>query len=72
MPFKSGRHVLAVCVDFIITGFGTTHIAVFEDNEGAKNLAQNAVCSSKPKHIDVRPPVLRVLFLGGRYLFIRV
>ena len=50
---------------FFIPGFGTTYIAVFEDNEGAKNLAQNAVCTSNSKHIDVRPPILRVLIFWG-------
>ena len=29
----------AVCVDLFVPGFGTTYIAVFDDNEGAKNLA---------------------------------
>ena len=66
------KHVLTVCVDFIIPGFGTTYIAVFEDNEGAKNLAQNPVCTSNSKHIDVRPPILRELIFFGRYLVIRV
>ena len=46
-------------------GFGTAYIAVFEDNEGAKNLAQKPVCTSNSKYIDVRTPVLRELILGG-------
>ena len=77
MPFQSGRDhedgdVLAVCVDFIIPGFGTTYIAVFEHNEGAKNLAQNPVCTSNSKYIYVRTPVLRERIFGGRYSVIRV
>ena len=40
---------------FIIPGFGTSCITVFEDDEGAKNLAQNPVCTANSKHIDVRP-----------------
>ena len=44
MPFYLADHqdgdVLAVCVHFIIAGSGTTYIAVFEDDEGAKNLTQ--------------------------------
>ena len=71
--FKSGREqedsdVFAVCVDLIVPGFGTIYIAVFEDNGGAKNLAQNPVCTSTSKHIDVRAPVLREFF-GGENIF---
>ena len=74
MPFESGRRhkdsdVFAVCVDFIVPGFGTTYIAVFEDNEGAKNLAQNPVCTSNSKHIDVRPLFPGAYFLGEIWLF---
>ena len=65
MPFKSRRHILAECVDLIIPGFGTMYIAVFEDNEGTENLAQNPVCTSNLKHIDVRPPFLRELISLG-------
>ena len=57
-------------MDLIVPGFGTTYIAVFEDNEGAKNLAQNPVCTSNTKYIDVRTPVLRELIFGGIYLVI--
>ena len=76
-PLISHRHhedgdVLAVCVDFIFPGFGTTYIVVFEHNEGAKNLAQNPVCTSNSKYIDVRTPVLRELIFPGRYSVIRV
>ena len=73
MPFESGRHyedgdVVAVCVGFIVPGFGTTYIAVFEHNEGAKNLAQHPVCASNSKYIDVRTPVLRELIFGKIHL----
>ena len=57
---------------FVVPGIGTTYIAVFEDNEGAKNMAQNPVCTSNSKHIDVRPPVLRELVFSGRCLVVRV
>ena len=40
--------------NFIFPGFGTSCITVFQDNEGAKNLAQSPVCTSNSKHIDVR------------------
>ena len=59
-------------MDFIIPGFGATYIAVFEDNEGAKSLAQNPVCTSNAKHIDVRPPFLQGIISCGKYLVIRV
>ena len=49
---------------FIDPEFGTTYITVFEDNEGAENLAQNPVCTSTSKHIDVRP-----LFMGASLFF---
>ena len=56
-------------MDFIVAGFGTTDIAVFENNEGARNLVQNPVCTSNSKYIDVRSPVLRgVIFLGNIWL----
>ena len=50
---------------FIIPGISTTYIAVFEDNEGAKHLAQNPMFTSNSKHIDVRPPFLRELIFFG-------
>ena len=56
-------------MDFIVPGFGTTYIAVFEDNEGAENLAQSAVCTLNSKHINVRLPFLReLIFWGGDIL----
>ena len=59
-------------MDFIVPGFGTTYIAVFEDVEGAKNLAQNPVCTSNSEHINVRLPFLRELNFWERYLVVRV
>ena len=54
---------------FIFPGFGTTYIAVFEHNEGAKNLAQHPVCTSNSKPINVRLLVLReLIFFGGGIL----
>ena len=50
--------------NFIIPGFGTTYITVFEDNEGAKNLAQNPVCMPNSKHIDARPLFAGAYFFG--------
>ena len=38
---------------FILPRFGAMCITVFEDNEGARQLAQNLVCTSNSKHIDV-------------------
>ena len=46
---------------FIFPGFGTMCITVFEDNEGAKNLAQNPVCTSNSSHRRATP------FLTGTY-----
>ena len=58
-----------VCVDFIVPKFGTTYIAVFEDNEGAKNLAQNPVCTSNLKHINVRLPFFAGAYFSGGAIF---
>ena len=38
---------------FIFRGFGERGTTVFEDIEGARYLAQNPVCTSNSKHIDV-------------------
>ena len=48
---------------FIFTGFGQRHITVFEDDEGARPLAQNPVCTSNSKHTDARHH-----FFAGAYL----
>lgn len=37
----------------------------FEDNYGAKHLAQNSVCTSNSNHIDVRHYFLRELTFKG-------
>ena len=58
--------------NFIFPGFGTSCITVFEDNEGAKNLAQNPVCTSNSKHIDVRHHFLRGLLFKGVFVFAHV
>ena len=55
---------------FILPGFGMMYIAVFEDNEEAKNLARNPLCTSNSKHISVRSPFLRELIFGrANWLF---
>ena len=54
---------------FTIPWFGTTYIAVFEDNEGAKNLAQNPVCTSNSNHIDVRPLFAGAYFSGSYFCY---
>ena len=36
-------------------------LPVFEDNQGAVQLAQNPITNSNSKHIDVRPHFLREL-----------
>ena len=45
---------------------------VFEDNEGAKNMVQNPVCTSNSKHIDVRHHVLRKLIFEGEVFITHV
>ena len=56
----------------IFPGFGTSCITVFEDNEGAKNLAQNPVCTSNSKHTDVRHHFLRELIFKGEFVITHV
>ena len=58
--------------NFIFPGFGTSCITVFEDNEGAKNLAQNPGCASNSKHIDVRHHCLRELIFKGEFVVTHV
>ena len=57
---------------FIDLGFGTTYITVFEDNEGAENLAKNPVCTSNSKHIDVRPLCVGAYFFGELFDYSRL
>ena len=44
----------------------------FEDNEGAKHLAQNPKCTSNSKHIDVRHHFLRELIFKGKFIIAHV
>ena len=61
-----GGNVYLVRVEFYFSGFRCDVHGGFEDNEGAKHLAQNPVCTSNSKHIDVRHHFLRELvFQGG-------
>ena len=50
---------------FKLPGVGTPCVPVFEDNEGAVQIAQNPVTSSNSKHIDVRHHFLRELVANG-------
>ena len=58
------RYVLG----FIFPGFGERCVTVFKDNERARHLTQKPVCTSNPKHIDVRHHFLRELILRGSLL----
>lgn len=57
---------------FIFPGLGAPCITVFEDNEGARHLAQNPVCTSNSKHIDVRHHFLRELVFRGEFAIVHV
>ena len=46
---------------FMLPNVGMPCIPVFEDNQGAGQLAQNPITNSNSKHIDVRPHLLREL-----------
>ena len=46
---------------FMLPDVGMPCIPVFEDNEGAVQLAQNPITNSNSKHIDVRHHFLREL-----------
>ena len=50
---------------FMLPGVGTPCVPVFEDNEGAVQLAQNPVTNSNSKHIDVLHHFLRELVAKG-------
>ena len=52
---------------FIFPGFGATCMTVFEDNEGARHLPQNPVCTANSKHIDVRHHFFRELVFKGEF-----
>ena len=58
--------------DIIFSGFGTSCITVFEDNGGAKNLAQNPACTSNSKHIDVPHYFLRDLIFKGEFVITHI
>lgn len=45
--------------------FSSMNIRVFEDNQGAKVLAENPPSSSSSKHIDVRHQLFRELVMNG-------
>ena len=45
----------------MLPGVGMPCIPVFEDNQGAVQLAQNPITNSNSKHIDVRHHFLREL-----------
>ena len=50
---------------FMSPGKGMPCFSIFEDNQGAVQLAQNPVSNSNSKHIDVRHHVLRELVRQG-------
>ena len=50
---------------FTLPGVGTPCVPVFEDNEGAVQLAQNPVTNSNSIYIDVRRHFLRELVANG-------
>ena len=56
----------------IFPGFGATCLTVFEDNEGARHLAQSPVRTSNSKHIDVRHHFLRELIFRGEFIISHV
>ena len=56
----------------IFPGLRTSCITVFENNEGAKNLAQNPVRTSNSKHIDVRHHFLPELIFKGEFVITHV
>ena len=47
-------------------------MTVFEDNKGARYLAQNPVCTSNSKRIDVRHHFLRGLIFRGEFIITHV
>ena len=57
---------------FIFLGFGATCMTVFDDNEGARRLAQNPVCTLNSNHIDVRHHLLRELFFQVEFVITHV
>ena len=57
---------------FIFPGLGEACVTVFEDNEGARHLAQNSVHTSNSKHIDVRHHFLRELVFRGEFAIVHV
>ena len=67
-----GGNVFEVRVVLFFSGLGETCITVFEDNEGARYLAQNPVCTSKSTHIDVRHPFLREIVFRGEFAIVHV
>ena len=52
---KEALYVRGVWI-FLMLSLGSPSIGVFEDNQGAIDLAQNLVSSSNSKHIDVSLP----------------
>ena len=56
--------------NFIFPGFGAIRVTVFDNNEGAKTLAQNSVCTSNSKYIDLRHHFLRKLSIFEGDFFI--
>ena len=60
------------CVwSFIYPGFSATGTTVSENNKEAGRLAQNPVCTSNSKHIDVRHHFLMGGILRGEFIICR-
>ena len=51
---------------------GARCITVYEDNKRARHLAQNPVCASNSKHIDIRYHFLRELVFNGEFAIVAV
>ncbi|MEP5446874.1 Ty1/Copia family ribonuclease HI, partial [Ekhidna sp.] len=57
---------------FIFPAVEERCITVFEDNEGARRLAQSPVCTSNSKHIDVRHHFLQKLISKEEFVITHV
>ena len=63
---KEALYVRGVFV-FLMPSLGSPSIGVFEDNQGAIDLAENLLTSSTSKHIDARYHFLRELVGKGDF-----
>ena len=62
----------ALAVLWSLSALGSTCITAFEDNKEARRVAQNSVCASNSKHVDIPHDIVRDRVFQGVFDIVAV